>query len=61
MITAFVQMLFEKLDVTRIITDPDPTNERAIRCYEKVGFKRIGLVRRPEEIVMLMDLVLRSS
>jgi aminoglycoside 6'-N-acetyltransferase len=26
----------------RIIIDPDPGNRRAIRAYEKAGFKRIG-------------------
>jgi len=26
----------------RIIIDPDPGNQRAIRAYEKAGFKRIG-------------------
>ena len=30
--------------VTKVQTDPDPTNARAIRCYEKSGFRRIGEV-----------------
>ena len=25
--------------------DPAAHNERAIRCYEKVGFKRVGVMR----------------
>jgi len=28
-------------DITTIIVDPDPENLAAIRCYEKVGFKKM--------------------
>ena len=30
----------------RLTIDPAAHNERAIRCYEKVGFKRVGVLRR---------------
>jgi RimJ/RimL family protein N-acetyltransferase len=30
-----------------IIIDPAPDNIRAIKCYEKVGFKKIGLFNTP--------------
>jgi aminoglycoside 6'-N-acetyltransferase len=29
----------------RLTIDPAAHNERAIRCYEKVGFRRVGLMR----------------
>ena len=29
----------------RLTIDPAAHNERAIRCYEKVGFKRVGVMR----------------
>jgi aminoglycoside 6'-N-acetyltransferase len=29
----------------RLVIDPAAANERAIRCYEKVGFKRVGVMR----------------
>jgi aminoglycoside 6'-N-acetyltransferase len=32
----------------RITIDPALANERAIRCYERVGFKRVGVLRRYE-------------
>ena len=32
----------------RVTIDPRADNERAIRCYERVGFKRVGVVRRYE-------------
>jgi aminoglycoside 6'-N-acetyltransferase len=32
----------------RITIDPRLDNERAIRCYERVGFKRVGVLRRYE-------------
>jgi len=39
MVRAFVDRLFEDSSVTRIQADPAPENSRAIRCYEKAGFR----------------------
>jgi aminoglycoside 6'-N-acetyltransferase len=30
----------------RLVIDPAADNERAIRCYEKLGFKRVGIMRQ---------------
>jgi RimJ/RimL family protein N-acetyltransferase len=38
-IRLFVSMIIEEYDPTVIILDPAPDNKRAIRCYEKVGFR----------------------
>jgi aminoglycoside 6'-N-acetyltransferase len=38
----------------RILTDPDPINERAVRAYEKAGFGRDRLVDTPDGIALLM-------
>jgi RimJ/RimL family protein N-acetyltransferase len=38
MVRAFVERLFQDEAVTRVQTDPSPSNGRAIRCYEKAGF-----------------------
>ncbi len=32
----------------RLVIDPVVENERAIRCYERVGFKPVGIMRRYE-------------
>ena len=48
--------VFENTKITRIITDPKPNNARAIRCYEKVGFKKIELTQTPDGTVELMVL-----
>jgi aminoglycoside 6'-N-acetyltransferase len=32
----------------RLVIDPAADNTRAIRCYEKVGFRRVGILRRYE-------------
>ena len=37
----FVEELFEE-GALRVIVDPDPRNKRAIRAYEKAGFRPIG-------------------
>ena len=38
-IRMFVEMIMRKHEPTSIILDPSPDNKRAIRCYEKVGFR----------------------
>jgi aminoglycoside 6'-N-acetyltransferase len=40
--------LFEHEGHHRIIIDPAASNGRAIRCYEKVGFRPVGVMRRYE-------------
>lgn len=35
----FVEMIWRKHQPVSIILDPSPDNKRAIRCYEKAGFK----------------------
>lgn len=40
--------LFEDRGHHRITIDPAAANERAIRAYERVGFKRVGIMRRYE-------------
>lgn len=46
--------LFADKSVPRLITDPDPANGRAIRCYEKAGFYRVGPVTKPWGTTLLM-------
>lgn len=38
----------------RMVVDPDPDNARAIRAYEKAGFRRDRLVDTPDGIALLM-------
>ena len=40
--------LFEDLGHHRLTIDPAVANERAISAYERVGFKRVGVMRRYE-------------
>jgi RimJ/RimL family protein N-acetyltransferase len=54
MVRAFVAQLFADASVTRVQTDPDPTNLRAIRCYEKAGFRRAGEVDTPDGRALLL-------
>jgi RimJ/RimL family protein N-acetyltransferase len=37
-INLFLEMIVKKHQPQQVITDPHPENQRAIRCYEKVGF-----------------------
>ena len=54
MVTAFVTRLFTDPAVTRVQTDPAPGNGRAIRCYEKAGFRAVGQVQTPDGAALLM-------
>ena len=38
--------LVEERGHHRVTIDPAAANERAIRCYERVGFRRVGIMRR---------------
>jgi aminoglycoside 6'-N-acetyltransferase len=46
-----VRLLFDERGHHRITIDPAADNSAAIRCYEKVGFRRVGVMRRYERDV----------
>ena len=54
MVRAFIEFLFEDPAVKRIQTDPSPDNARAIRCYEKAGFRALAEVDTPDGRALLM-------
>ena len=54
MIQAFIARLFADASVSRIQTDPDPCNARAVRCYEKVGFTPARESITPDGHALLM-------
>jgi aminoglycoside 6'-N-acetyltransferase len=43
-----VRLLFDERGHHRITIDPAADNAAAIRCYEKVGFRRAGVMRKAE-------------
>jgi aminoglycoside 6'-N-acetyltransferase len=55
--SAFVRQFVDKQlhkGIPRIVTDPDPTNTRAVRSYEKAGFSRKHIVETPDGPALLM-------
>jgi RimJ/RimL family protein N-acetyltransferase len=54
MVRAFVDHLFADRRVTRIQTDPSPDNPRAVRCYEKAGFRIDRQITTPDGPAVLM-------
>lgn len=41
-IKTFIDDVLAQEHYTKIIVDPEPQNTAAIRCYEKVGFNKLG-------------------
>jgi AacA4 family aminoglycoside N(6')-acetyltransferase len=60
LVQALAARLFDDPAVTGIQTDPAPHNHRAIRCYEKAGFRRIADIVTPDGPAVYM-LRLRSQ
>jgi aminoglycoside 6'-N-acetyltransferase len=47
-IRALARYLFEERGHHRLTIDPAASNERAIGAYERVGFRRVGVIRNYE-------------
>ena len=47
-VRTLARYLFETCGHHRLTIDPALANERAIRCYERVGFRRVGVMRQYE-------------
>jgi len=54
MVRTFVETLFADPAVTRVQTDPSPENHRAVRAYEKAGFRRVNEIDTPDGRALLM-------
>jgi aminoglycoside 6'-N-acetyltransferase len=53
----FIRRFVDKLlrdGIPRVVTDPDPANARAVRAYEKAGFRREQMVDTPDGRALLM-------
>lgn len=48
MIKEFIHLLFQNPTITKIITEADPSNHRARRCYQKAGFIEQGEIDTPD-------------
>jgi aminoglycoside 6'-N-acetyltransferase len=44
-VRTLARQLFDEVGHHRLIIDPAAANERAIRCYERVGFRPVGVMR----------------
>ncbi|PAV27943.1 GNAT family N-acetyltransferase [Virgibacillus profundi] len=48
LVKSMVEYLMEQVEADRVIMDPQVTNNRALKCYEKCGFKRVKLLPKHE-------------
>jgi len=54
LVRALVKLLFADPLVTKVQTDPAPSNLRAVRCYEKAGFVQQGIITTPDGAAVYM-------
>jgi aminoglycoside 6'-N-acetyltransferase len=52
MVKKFMDFLYEATGVDVIILDPDVSNARAIRCYEKCGFRKVKPINDGKLLLM---------
>jgi aminoglycoside 6'-N-acetyltransferase len=55
--SSFIRQFVDTLltsGIPRVVTDPDPDNDRAVRAYAKAGFQRERLVDTPDGQALLM-------
>ena len=48
MLSMLVDYLFDELDALKVVIDPQVANHRAVRSYEKCGFKRVKVLQNHE-------------
>ncbi|MBY9079442.1 GNAT family N-acetyltransferase [Paenibacillus sp. HN-1] len=48
LVSSMVRYLMSRANAERIVTDPRTINDRAIRCYEKCGFRKIRMLPERE-------------
>lgn len=48
LVKTLVRLVFADPRVTKVQTDPAPDNLRAIRCYEKAGFRKVREIVTPD-------------
>jgi aminoglycoside 6'-N-acetyltransferase len=48
LVSAMVEYLITEQKADRVVMDPQIWNERALRCYEKCGFKKVNLLPKRE-------------
>jgi aminoglycoside 6'-N-acetyltransferase len=48
LVSSMVLFLTEENNAERVVMDPQTGNTRAIRCYEKCGFKKVKILPKNE-------------
>lgn len=61
MMKEFIQFLFQNPLIKKIITEADPNNLRAKRCYEKAGFHEMGIIDTPDGKSILMAILKKDK
>lgn len=60
MVTKFLAILFDEKQADAVVVDPEFTNLRAIRCYEKCGFQKIKKIEDGQKWLMEISRSLRN-
>ncbi|HSJ37145.1 MAG TPA: GNAT family N-acetyltransferase [Planococcus sp. (in: firmicutes)] len=52
MVKKFLEFIFDEKQANAVVLDPELTNPRAIRCYEKCGFRKIKKIDEDKKWLM---------
>jgi aminoglycoside 6'-N-acetyltransferase len=52
MVSKFIDWISRNTDADIVILDPEVTNLRAIRCYEKCGFVKVKKINNGVSLLM---------
>lgn len=53
MVSKFIDLIIKTTDAEIIILDPEISNERAIRCYEKCGFSQVKKINNNDSALLM--------
>jgi len=54
---AMTEYLFDKMNATVVCADPEKNNRRSVKCWEKAGFEKMGIIENyddPDKLSILM-------
>lgn len=61
LIQSFIDLLSEDVRIDKVIVDPQVNNQKAIACYENIGFKKVEKIENETGEVFIMELAISKK